>query len=356
MNNLKAFLDAIGYADLCSSFFPGAPRLEVWRGVGENLTDKRLHRFYSLLLTGDKVAAAEFEPGEIEILEPLIQKNVLIRKHDFLYSNGLSLYMVMGYWLFFETPNVNPKVYYGDDSFGLVSRLRPVRGGATLDLCAGPGVQSLISSAIASRVVSIEINPYAAAIAELNRDINGIDNWEIRVGDLYDALPPDAVFDHVVCNPPLLPFPDDESYPFVGHGGVDGWSVAWRVLDGLPRFLARKGLAQIIGTTLSDGVEPMVLERLSAWAKAEKMDCDLTVIVQKALNRESEYFKGLVYTASAMGDSSESTLSDSYARMLSETDMNALVTHSLSVRHGSGQVKVTDLFNKAVSSGSLWYV
>lgn len=356
MDKLKDFLANIGYADLCTSFFPGSPRLAAWLSISENITDSRLSRFYRLLLTGQAVALLEFESDELEVLEPLVERNVLIRKADSLYSNALSLFLVMGYWLFFETPNANPKVYYGDDSFGLLTRVRPVRNGTTLDLCAGPGIQSLISSSNASNVTSVEINPYAAAVSELNRDINGIENWEIRVGDLYDALPQQCVYDHVVCNPPLLPFPGDEAYPFVGHGGIDGWSVSWRVLEKLPQFLSKNGLAQIIGTTLTDGVEPMVVDRLRSWAKSERMDCDLIVISQKELNRDSGYFKALVYTAASMNDSLESKIADSYANMLAEYDMNALVTHYLCARHGTGEVKVTDLFNRTSSSGALWYV
>ncbi|OXI73300.1 hypothetical protein CFB81_08245 [Burkholderia sp. AU28863] len=356
MSELTTFLAKIGYADLCASFFPGAPRLEVWRSMEKSITDLRLRRFYRLLLIGSSVAVSEFGLEEMDALTPLIKCGVLICEGEFLRSNSLSLYMVMGYWLFFETPNVNPKIYYGDDSFGLVTRLRPMRNGQTLDLCSGPGVQSLISSAIAGKVTSVEINPYAAAIAELNRDINGIDNWEIRVGDLYDALPRQNVYDHIICNPPLLPFPGDEAYPFVGHGGVDGWAVSWRVLEKLPQFLSNNGFAQIIGTTLSDGVEPIIVDRLKGWAKCERMDCELFVIAQKELGRESEYFKGLVSTAAALNENAAPRISDLYVDMLQKYEMNALVTHYMCVRHGVGDVKIIDLYNGAANSGALWYV
>lgn len=356
MKNLTRFLNDIGYAELCSSFFPGTPRLTRWAAVNDLISDDRLHAFYRLLLINEPVELSSFSAQELALLAPLITREILQRDRQVLQSRGFSLFMVLGNWLLFETPDTNPKIYYGDDSFGLLMRLRPVVEGTTLDLCSGPGVQSIYCAAKAARVVSVEINPLSAAVAEINRSLNGLENWDILVGDLYNALQSDAQFDHIVCNPPLLPFPDELPYPFVGHGGNDGWAVTWRVLEGLPRYLKLGGQAQIIGTTLSDGVEPVIMTRLIDWAKASQMDCQLTILSQHRMAPGYEYFEGLAFSSAAMNVGELDDIKAKLTHFLAENHATALISTALHIQHGNGEVKVLDLFDSTHPQLGLWYV
>ncbi|CAD5778793.1 TPA: methyltransferase [Escherichia coli] len=356
MKNLTRYLNDIGYAELCSSFFPGTPRLTRWAAINDLISDARLHAFYRLLLINDPVELSAFSTQELALLDPLIAREILRRDRQVLQSRGFSLFMVLGNWLLFETPGTNPKIYYGDDSFGLLTRLRPVVGGTTLDLCSGPGVQSIYCAAKAARVVSVEINPLSAAVAEINRSLNGLENWDILVGDLYNALQSDAQFDHIVCNPPLLPFPDELPYPFVGHGGNDGWAVTWRVLEGLTRYLKPGGQAQIIGTTLSDGVEPVIMARLIDWAKSSQMDCQLTILSQHRMAPGYEYFEGLAFSSAAMNVGELDDIKAKLTHFLAENHTTALISTALHIQHGSGKVKVLDLFDSTHPQQGLWYV
>lgn len=356
MKNLTRYLNNIGYAELCSAFFPGTPRLTAWQAVKPLIADSRLRHFYQLLLINEPVKLAAFTAEELDLLAPLLERNILRRDRQTLQSGGFSLFMVLGNWLLFETPTPNPTVYYGDDSFGLLTRLRPPTGGKTLDLCSGPGVQSLYCAAKAARVVSVEINPLSAAVAEINRQLNGLENWDIVVGDLYAALPSSEPFDHIICNPPLLPFPDELAYPFVGHGGHDGWAVTWRVLEGLPHYLKPGGLAQIIGTTLSDGVEPIVMARLAAWAQANQMDCHLTILSQHPMAPGYEYFDGLAFSSAAMNVSTLDEIKTKLTQFLADNHATALISTSLHIQHGTGKVTTLDLFDSAHAHAGLWYV
>lgn len=356
MKNLMCYLNEIGYAELCSSFFPGMPRLTSWMAVKDLISDTRLRTFYQLLLINEPVELNVFSAEELILLAPLLEHHIVKSDCQVLKSRGFSLFIVLGNWLLFETPGTNPKIYYGDDSFGLLTRLRPVSKGTTLDLCSGPGVQSIYCAAKAAHVVSVEINPLSAAVAEINRNLNGLENWDILVGDLYNALQHDEKFDHIVCNPPLLPFPDNLPYPFVGHGGNDGWAVTWRVLEGLPRYLKHGGHAQIIGTTLSDGVEPVVMTSLVEWAKANNMDCQLTIISQHHMAPGHEYFEGLAFSSSAMGLCNMDEIKEELQRFLDENNATALISTSLQIQHGTGKVRTLDLFDSAHPRQGLWYV
>ncbi len=209
-----------------------------------------------------------------------------------------SLLPVFGYWLFFQKPTRNPALYFGDDSVALACRIRPRHGGSTLDLCAGPGIQSLVASGISGSVTAVEINPAAAEIAKLNVMINRRDDRiSVLTGDLYEPLSPDLRYDHVVANPPLLPVPRNMQYPFVGDGGPDGLTVTRRILSGLPTRLHPAGTAQIIGTCLSDGILPFAADEMAEWTRRTDMDLRMTVAAHVPLSPGTPMFQGLVETA-----------------------------------------------------------
>lgn len=352
---LRQYLERIGYAELCASFNPLKPRSPAWASAAECIVDRRLASVVKLLLLGKAVEKDSFDETALAHIEPLVELGIVDDDAGRLQTCNVVLYVVLGAWLFFDLPSVNPRVYYGDDSFALLNRLRPVHGGRTLDLCSGPGVQALYCARVAQQVVSVEINPFASSIAMINRELNGAANWQVKTGDLYDVLGTGQTFDHIVCNPPLLPFPDDTRYPFVGHGGEDGWHVAWRVLDGLPAFLRTTGHAQLIGTTLGNGVEPVIVDRLRAFARDKRMDCQLFVMSHIPLARGSEYFEGLAWSAAAAERLGLDAVRDRLEAFLVEREATHLVSHYLRVTHGTGDLMVADLASDDSPAGELWY-
>jgi methylase of polypeptide subunit release factors len=269
-------------------------------------------------------------------------------------TNHLALYVVAGIWLFFEAHIANPKLYFGDDSFALLNRLRPVKGGRTLDLCAGPGIQGLYCSRVAKSVTAVEINPLAAGLARVNCRLNDIDNLRVVVGDMVSSLPGET-FDHIVCNPPLLPFPEDIDYPFVGHGGADGWKLVWRVLDGLPSRLSMEGRTQIIATCLSDGIVPSVAERLERWAKANNMVVLMPVISHQPLSSSHPYFQGLVQTTVTSTGRPYKEIAQRFAAHLEESRASHLCSHFLYVTRGSGALHLMDLSTGDTGSPQFWF-
>jgi SAM-dependent methyltransferase len=352
---IRQYLERIGYAELCATFNPLKPRTAAWAKAVDCLVDRQLASVVKLLLLGKSVDKGEFDDTALAYIGPLIEFGIVDDDGSRLQTRNLVLYVVLGAWLFFDLPSVNPRVYYGDDSFALVNRLRPVQGGRTLDLCSGPGIQSLYCARVAREVVSVEINPFASSIAIINRELNGATNWQVNTGDLYDALDSGQTFDHVVCNPPLLPFPDDTRYPFVGHGGEDGWRIAWRVLDGLPAILRATGHAQLIGTTLGNGVEPIIADRLHAFARDTRMNCHLCVVAHVPLARGSEYFEGLAWSAAVAENLPVDTVRERLEAFLVERDATHLVSHYLRVTHGTGDVQVVDLVTDDGPAVEFWY-
>ena len=78
-----------------------------------------------------------------------------------------------------------------------------------LDLCAGSGVQALFAAAHCEHVIGTDINPRALRLAALSAALNGIDNVEWRLGDLFEPVSK-QLFELVVANPPFVISPSRE--------------------------------------------------------------------------------------------------------------------------------------------------
>ncbi|MGZ8740637.1 MAG: methyltransferase, partial [Gaiellaceae bacterium] len=87
---------------------------------------------------------------------------------------------------------------------------------AVLDLGTGSGVQALLASRHADRVVAVDVNSRALAIGELNARSNGIVNVEWRKGSWLEPVWGER-FDLVVSNPPYVISPDS-SYSYRDSG------------------------------------------------------------------------------------------------------------------------------------------
>lgn len=290
------------------------------------------------------------------LLEERLLHHVVVDGVEQVRLANLVLNLVDNLWVFAQAPTANPTVYIGHDTYGLLARLRVRSGDRVLDLCAGPGTQGLAMAARGGDVTAVEINPVAADIARLNCRLNGLsDRYAMRVGDLYNALPQDAhTFDLVCANPPLLPFPDGQFYPFVGHGGEDGLAVTWRILNGLPAVLSPGGRAKIIGTSPSDGFLLCAHSRLLDHAQRLGLDILVGLINHAPFRRGDPTFNGLVSTARASGNTAATEqLQDQFDAVMGSQGANSLAYFVLHVTRGHGRVQTMDL--SAGAWPALWF-
>lgn len=110
-----------------------------------------------------------------------------------------------------------------------------------LDLCTGSGVQALHAAGGAERVVAVDINPRAAAVARCNARLNGVANVEVREGDLYTPVRGEH-FDLVIANPPFVASPYTNA-PSYHAGGPRGDRILRRIIAGLATHLRAGGRA-----------------------------------------------------------------------------------------------------------------
>ncbi|WP_326556429.1 methyltransferase [Micromonospora sp. NBC_01796] len=71
-----------------------------------------------------------------------------------------------------------------------------------LDMGTGSGVNAILAASKSSRVVAVDINPYAVDAATANAERNGVaDRVDVRHSDVFGAV--DGVFDLIVFDPPF---------------------------------------------------------------------------------------------------------------------------------------------------------
>jgi carbamoyltransferase len=129
----------------------------------------------------------------------------------------------------------------GTDSLILRAAVALPRLPRILDLCTGSGIQALPHAHLADHIVGVDINPRAAAVAQLNAALNGVSRFEARVGDLYAPVR-SAAFDVIIANPPFVTSPYRKG-PAYHAGGPTGDAVLRRIIAGWPRHLRDGGRA-----------------------------------------------------------------------------------------------------------------
>ncbi len=118
---------------------------------------------------------------------------------------------------------------------------RPVE--SALDLGTGSGVQALLASRHARRVVGVDVNRRALAVAELNGLTNGIENVDWREGSWFEPVRGER-FGLIVANPPYVISP--ESDLVYRDSGEKTDALVMRLLVELPGLLEEGGFAQML--------------------------------------------------------------------------------------------------------------
>lgn len=117
---------------------------------------------------------------------------------------------------------------------------RPVR--SFLDLGTGCGVEAMLASPHAERVIATDVSARAVNFAAFNAQLNLTPNIEYRVGSWFEPIG-DARFDTIVCNPPYVISPASEY--IYRDSGLRGDSVSEQVVRSIPAHLAEGGFGTV---------------------------------------------------------------------------------------------------------------
>ena len=136
-----------------------------------------------------------------------------------------------------------------------------------LDVGTGNGIQALLASRHAERVVATDVNERALAFAGFNLALNDAGNVELRQGSFLEPVEGER-FDLVVANPPYVISPES-SFAFRDSGlGRD--RVSEQLVRGLPAALEEGGLATVMVSWIQEGDD--VVARPTEWLAGSGCD------------------------------------------------------------------------------------
>ena len=150
-----------------------------------------------------------------------------------------------------------------EDSFLFAENLAVRRGDAVLDVGAGCGILGIVAADKASKVVAVDVNPYAVRCAKANAKLNRvIDKMFFVQGALFAPIRTAERFDLILFNAPYLPAEAKEDDSWLGcawAGGASGRQVIDRFICEAPQHLKQAGRIFLMQSTLS-GVDETLRE------------------------------------------------------------------------------------------------
>jgi hypothetical protein len=127
-----------------------------------------------------------------------------------------------------------------------------------LDLGTGCGVEAMLASPHAERVLATDVSARAVNFAAFNGQLNLTSNIEHRVGSWFEPVGNER-FDTIVCNPPYVISPASEY--IYRDSGLKGDSVSEQVVRSIPPHLAEGGFGTVqiswVADPDGDEVEPV---------------------------------------------------------------------------------------------------
>jgi tRNA1(Val) A37 N6-methylase TrmN6 len=279
------------------------------------------------------------------MLADLSNLGLLISKGHYIESEyGIACfnnhYFIHGY----DDIDLKDYAYWGSDT-DILARHLPFNFNArkVLDLCTGTGIQAILLSKSAKKIIGVELSPGAAYVARFNTILNNVENKvKILQGDLYKPVK-NKKFDLIVSNPPFIPVPDTLAYPLSGRGGEDGLLVLKSIFSNINKYMTKNGIGLLLGVTFGDCRVPFIISLLKRIAKTNKLDVDL-VILQRAPKREEiSIRKNLLLH---YNQNHEVDPEKEMSRIYNKAKAEYLYTYLVKLRRGRGSVNSLDLFDK----------
>jgi methylase of polypeptide subunit release factors len=173
---------------------------------------------------------------------------------------------------------IEPIYQPGDDSLNLEEAGISQSFNCALDLCTGSGIQAFRAATSCKSVIATDVNPRVIHWLSMSLALNGINNIEVRLGDLYENVQRNR-FDLITANPPFV-INWKTSHKF-RDGGKYGDDVLARILNELPDHWNDGGYAQIV-TFLYEFEARSQLNEIRVFAQSRQLE----TLVLKSLSRD----------------------------------------------------------------------
>lgn len=158
--------------------------------------------------------------------------------------------------------------------------MRVREGSHVLDMGTGTGILAIKAVLLgASRVLAIDINPYASRCALKNITSNGLRcQVSVLTGNLFSPLRENAMFDVILFNPPYLQTNATEYgkgwLEKSWAGGRNGRTIINKFVDCLPAHLKREGIVFILHP--SRGIKATI-------RRLRNVEMDVSIVTKKKL-------------------------------------------------------------------------
>ncbi|RMF90378.1 MAG: methyltransferase domain-containing protein [Nitrospinota bacterium] len=202
---------------------------------------------------------------------------------------------------------------------------------SALDLGTGSGIQALLASRHAARVVATDTNRRALNFAELNARLNGISRIEFREGSLYEPVQGEE-FDLIVSNPPFVISP--ESRYLFRDSGLPGDTISEQTVRGAAQHLREGGYCTVLCNWYHQGREDWA-ERPRQWVA--NSGCDAWII-RFGTEEPLLYAADWLRPTEARNPERYGRLLDTWLRYYAEMGIGAISSGAIVLRRRSGQV------------------
>ncbi len=137
-----------------------------------------------------------------------------------------------------------------EDSFILAEEVKKYSKGRVLDMGTGSGLQAVLASYKAEKVLAVDINEKTLEKAKENAKSNKIKNIEFLKSDLFEKV--EGKFDLIIFNPPYLPekrglYEDSEQWA----GGENGRELIEKFAKELGKHLKENGISLTVISSLT---------------------------------------------------------------------------------------------------------
>jgi SAM-dependent methyltransferase len=253
----------IGFADelrrqgydlsACAKRFGVFPRLGVnfWRDLHARWSPQPADPLDTLLelfmdgrqVTADRLAA-HFSPA---FVDAAIEMRLVETNGRFLEAK-LCLFPCHGKYIVTDravkNTSINQVMWLWGESFILAGIVERSARRRAIDLGTGSGVHAILASEHCHEVVAVDINPRAIEFARFNGALNGIDNVEFVLSDLFGSL--ESTCDLLLANPPYVPDSTARAGDNFWSGGIGGSDILRRIVEAIPARLAADGVCHLI--------------------------------------------------------------------------------------------------------------
>lgn len=184
-----------------------------------------------------------------------------------------------------------------EDSFLFAENLSVKSDDVVLDMGTGCGILGIIAAEKASKVIAVDINPYAVRCAKDNAKLSKVaDKMVFIQGNLFALLSAKRIFDLMLFNAPYLPSDNMEKLAWIEYawsGGLNGRQIIDRFICEAPKYLKASGRVLLMQSTLS-GVNETLRKFEDNGLKAKVVAERNMPFFEKIVLFEAKPLKGLI--------------------------------------------------------------